>query len=176
MDLTQHCKICDNKIIDFKIGTLCELTDKKPDFQNKCGVIKLDVEFEKEIINVNIEYEAVLKTKTNTIGHLVMYSIIALAPLIGGFLLGKFVFENGVISTVPLIIMGIGLGPLAIAFGPLNLYHTSLKIAKKKKNNLDDLCKMYGYRYDIDITHLKDSLGNKSYETDLKIRKTSNTL
>jgi len=176
MNLTQHCKLCDHKIIDFKTGTLCGLTHKKPDFQHKCGVIKLDDEFKKEIEKVNIEYEAVLKTKTDTMGHLVIYSIIALTLFIGGFLLGKYIFDNGVISTVPLVIMGLGLGPLAMAFGPLNKYNTNLKIAKKKKIDLDTLCKMYGYEYDIEITHLKDSLENLSYDTDLKLRKTSNTI
>ncbi|WP_298904109.1 hypothetical protein [uncultured Psychroserpens sp.] len=156
-------------------GTLCGLTGKKPDFQDKCGVIKLESEFKEQIEKVNIEYESVLKTKTDTIGHIIMYSVIALALFIGGFLIGKYVFDRGVISTVPLIIMGIGLGPLAIAFAPLNKYLTDLKIAKKKKDTLDTLCGKYGYHYDINIVHHTDSLGNKSYDTKLNIRKTSNT-
>nr|WP_321236864.1 hypothetical protein [uncultured Psychroserpens sp.] len=176
MDLTQHCKICDHKIIDFKTGTLCGLTNKKPDFQHKCGVIKLEVEFEKNIENVNIEYEAVLKTKTDTIGHIIMYSMLAFVLILGGFLLGKFILEKGVISTIPIVIMTIGLAALGFAFAPLNAYNTNLKIAKKRKDALDTVSKMYGYDYDIDITHLKDSLGNKFYETDLKIRKTSNSI
>ncbi|WP_204346524.1 hypothetical protein [Psychroserpens algicola] len=176
MNLTQHCKICDHKIIDFKTGTLCGLTDKKPDFQHKCGLIKLDAEFEKEIEHVNIEYETVLKTKTDTVGHVIMYSILALALVLGGFLLGKFILDKGVISTVPIVIMTVGLAALGFAFAPLNLYNTNLNIAKKRKDALDSVSKMYGYNYDINITHLKDSLGNKFYETDLKIRKTNNTI
>ncbi|WP_156115539.1 hypothetical protein [Psychroserpens sp. Hel_I_66] len=175
MDLTLHCKLCDHKIIDFKTGTLCSLTSKKPDFQNKCGVIKMQDNFEEQIKIVNIEYEAVLKTKTDTFGHLIMYGILAFTLILGGFLLGKFILEKGIISTIPLIIMTIGLAALGFAFAPLNMYSTNLKIARKKKNTLDKISKMYGYQYDIDITHLKDSLGNKSYETDLKIRKTSNS-
>ena len=175
MNQTQHCKICDHKIVDFMTGTLCSLTGKKPDFQNKCGVIKLESEFKEQIEKVNIAYESVLKTKTDTIGHIIMYSIIALALFIGGFLIGKYILEKGVISTVPLIIMGVGLGPLGIAFGPLNKYMTDLKIARKKKEDLDTLCSMYGYHYDIDINHHTDSLGNKSYDTKLQIRKTSNS-
>ena len=175
MNNTQHCKLCNHKIIDFKTGTLCGLTNKKPDFQHKCGVIKLEDTFKNQIENVNIEYEAVLKTKTDTIGHLILYAIIAIALVLGGFLLGKFILEKGVISTIPLLIMAVGLAALAFAFAPLNKYNTNLKIAKNKKVTLDTLCKMYGYNYDIDITHLKDSLENKFYETDLKIRRTSNT-
>ncbi|WP_460219506.1 hypothetical protein [Psychroserpens sp. MEBiC05023] len=176
MELTQHCKICDHKIVDFKTGTLCGLTNKKPEFQHKCGVIKLDTEFKNEIEDVNIKYESVLKTKTDTVGHVIMYSILAVVIILGGFLLGKFILEKGVISTIPIIIMTIGLAALGFAFAPLNLYRTNLNIAKKRKHVVDDLCKMYGHTYDIDITHKKDSLGNMSYDTDLKIRKTNNTV
>lgn len=175
MDLTLHCKLCDLKIIDFKTGSLCSLTNKKPDFQKKCGVIKMQDNFEEQIKVVNIEHEAVLKTKTDTYGHLIMYGILAIALVLSGFLLGKFILDKGVISTIPLIIMAIGLAALGFAFAPLNMYNSNLRIAKKKKETLDIISKMYGYQYDIAITHLKDSLGNKSYETDLKIRKTNNS-
>lgn len=176
MDLTLHCKLCDHRIIDFKTGTLCGLTNKKPDFHNKCGVIKIEDNFKKQIEDVNIEYEVVLKTRVDTYGHLIMYGILAIALILGGFLIGKYILEKGVISTLPIAIMTIGLVVLGIAFAPLNLYNTKLKIAKKKKDTLDTLSKMYGYNYDIDITHLKDSLGNKSYETDLKVRRTNNSI
>lgn len=176
MDLTLHCKLCDHKIIDFKTGTLCGLTNKKPEFQNKCGVIKIEDNFKKQIEDVNIEYEVVLKTRVDTYGHLIMYAILAIALILGGFLIGKYILEKGVISTIPIIIMALGLVVLGVAFAPLNLYKTNLKIANKKKDTLDTLSKMYGYNYDIDITHLKDSLGNKFYETDLKVRKTNNSI
>ncbi|MEH6535550.1 MAG: hypothetical protein V7719_04100 [Psychroserpens sp.] len=175
MDLTQHCKFCDHKIIDFKKGTLCSLINKKPDFQHKCGVIKLEAEFKNKIDKINIEYEAVLKTKANTYGHVTLYAIIGVVLILGGFIFGKYVFDSGVISALPIVIMGSGLAPLIKAFGPLNLYNTSLKIAKQKKELLDTICKMYGFEYDINITHLKDSLENRHYETDIRIRKTSNS-
>jgi len=71
--------------------------------------------------------------------------------------------------------MAVGLVPLGKAFGPLNYYFSSLKIAKEKKERLNKICKLYGYNYNINIEHLKDSLGNKSYNTDLKIRRTKPT-
>lgn len=176
MDLTLHCKLCDHKILDFKTGTLCGLTNKKPDFQNKCGVITIQDNFEEQIKVVNIEHDSVLKTRTDTYGHLIMYGILAIVIVLAGFLLGKYILEKGVFSTVPIIIMTVGLAVLGIAFAPLNLYNTKIKIARKKKNTLDNLCKMYGYKYTIDITHLKDSLGNVFFDTNLKIRRTNNAI
>ena len=174
--ITEHCLICDNSKVDFKLGVMCNLTGKKPDFSQKCGVIKLINEFESKIKEVNIEYEAVKKTKTDVYGLLVFYGLITIAFFIGGYLIGKYALESAVISTAPLIIMAVGLVPLGMAIGPFNHYRTHLDIAKKKKNNLDTIAKMYGYNYDIDIEHLKDSLGNLSYNVDLKIKKTHNTI
>ena len=77
---------------------------------------------------------------------------------------------------VPFVIFGLGVAPLVKAIGRLNYYRTSIHIATKKKNKLDAITKMYGYKYTIDIEHLKDSLGNLSYKTDLKLRRTSNTI
>ncbi len=175
MDNTNHCILCDNKIVDFKTGVLCNLTNRKPDFQEKCNVIKLDNEFKSKITETNIEYEAVLKTRIDVYGNFILFLLIALAVFIGGFLFGKYVLEIGVISTVPIIIIGIGIVPLGMAFGPLNHYLSSVKIAKEKKVNIDKIARLYGYDYDIKIKHLKDSLGNKSHKTNLHLKKTSNS-
>ncbi|MFT7050055.1 MAG: hypothetical protein ACJAZK_000644 [Psychroserpens sp.] len=176
MDLTLHCKLCDHKIIDFKTGTLCGLTNRKPDFKNKCSVIKIQDDFKEQIETVNIEHDAILKTKTDTYGHLIMYVLLAIALVLAAFLLGKFILDKGFISTIPIIIVTLGFSVLGVALAPLNAYNSNLKRAERNKEALDTIGNMYGYKYDIDITHLKDSLGNKSYETDLKIRKSNNSL
>ena len=175
MSNSKHCVLCDNKIVDYKIGAICSLTNKKPDFQGKCNVIKLDNTLKSKVTEINIEYEAVLKTKVDAYGMFIFYLIITITIITGGYLLGKYIFEAGVISTIPLIIIGIGIIPLGMAFGPFNYYKSSLKIAKKRKQELDKIIKLYGHAYDITIKHFKDSLGNKSYETDLKIRKIANS-
>ena len=173
---TDHCILCDHRKVDFMTGSLCGLTEKKPDFSQKCNVIKLDEAFKDQIVDVNIDYEAVQKTRVDVFGHCIFYVLIALGFFIAGFLIGKYALDSGVISTVPLIIMGIGIVPLGMAVGPVNYYLTSLKIAKNKKRTLDTLAKMYGYSYTIDIEHLKDSLGNLSYNIKaFNLHRTSNT-
>ncbi len=167
--------LCDNKIADFKTGAICSLTNKKPDFQGKCNVIKLDNTFKSKITEKNIEYEAVLKTRVDAYGMFTFYLIVAILIFVGSYLLGKYIFDAGYISTIPLIVTGVGIVPLGVAFGTLNSYRSSLKIATKRKQELDNIIKLYGYAYDITIKHFKDSLENKSYETDLNIRKIANS-
>ncbi len=170
---TDHCKFCYNQIIDFSKGTLCNLTNEKPDFEKTCMKIKLEEKFEKEIKSINIELEAVIKTKIDVYGMFIFNLLIAAAFVFSGVFLAKFILISNVISTIPIMVMGIAIIPLGKAFGPLNYYFLNLKIAKQKKERLDQVCLLYGYNYEIDIVHLKDSLGNKSYNTDLKIRRTS---
>jgi len=175
MIIAEHCKLCDHKVIDFNTGVLCSLTNKKPDFTHKCNVIILEENYKSQIKEINVEYEALLKTRVDVYGLFIIYIIIALFFFVGGYLLGAYIFESGVISTVPFLIMGVGIFPLGKAFGPLNYYFQSLKIAKMKKSRVDQLGLLYGFNYEIDIEHLKDSLGNKSYEVDLNLRRTNNT-
>jgi len=32
MIIVEHCNLCDNKIVNFKTGVICSLTNKKPVF------------------------------------------------------------------------------------------------------------------------------------------------
>lgn len=167
--------LCDNKIVDFKTGVICSLTNKKPDFQEKCNVIKLNNAFKAKIKETNIEYEALLKTRVNVYRMFIFYLSISIAISVGGYLLVKYILDTGIISILYLIMIGIDLIPFGMAFGSLNYYKSSLKIASKRKKELDKIARLYGYSYNIKIAHLKDSLGNKSYETDLNIRRIANS-
>ena len=38
----EFCTICENRIVDFKTGLVCNLTNKKPDFEINCEFFKKD--------------------------------------------------------------------------------------------------------------------------------------
>jgi hypothetical protein len=171
MIIAEHCKLCDNKIVDFKTGVICSLTNKKPDFTNKCPKIVLENDFEKQITKINIEYESVLNSRTNQIGLGVFNLIISLVIFILGMVITNFIFQKGFISTITLVILVIACIPLAKGIGTINSYFNDLKIAKKQKQKLDKIASFYGYDYNIQIQHIKDSLGNIEHKADLKIFK-----
>lgn len=166
-----HCKICENKIIDFSKGTLCSLTNEGPDFSNKCHKIVLKNEFEKQIAEINIEHDSVLKSKTNQIGSGVFNLILSLLIFFLGVIFTNFIFEKGYISTFSLIILVIASIPFVKGIGIINSYFNDLKIAKKKKERLDKVASIYGYDYKININHIKDSLENIEHEVNLKVFK-----
>lgn len=168
MDLTKHCQLCDNQLISLMGGTTCRLTNKKPDFNKTCIKIELNDKFEQKITEININYEKIKRTKLLTYTYFTVFLIISIAVMIGGYILGKYVFEKGVISTVPLIIIGVGFAILPMAFGPLNYYRNEMSITKTKKESLDGILSVYNIDYKIDIRFGKEIHGNQEVETNLK--------
>lgn len=92
--------------------------------------------------------------------------------IFGGYYIGKYAFDNGVISTVPLIIIAIGLGILVFAAGPLNKYRNELAIAKNNKEKLDEVLNLYKIDYEIDLEYGEEIHGTREVRADLKIKKT----
>lgn len=170
MDLTRHCELCDHQEKDLKIGTTCGLNHKKPEFNKTCIKIQLRDKFEDKLKSVNIDYEIVKKKKVITHSYFVLFILIGIAVIIGGFLLGKYAFEGGVISTVPIIIMGVGLAPLTMAFGTLNNYIQELDVAKTKKEKIDEVLNAYGIEYELDIKYGEEFHGTQEIYTELKTK------
>lgn len=166
---SDHCKLCDNKIVDFSRGTLCALTNERPAFNKTCTSIVLNKETEKQIIDTNIEFESTQKEKTNQVGLGIVNMSIGLGIIILSMIITKFIFDKGFISTITLILFGVALVPMGKGIGTLNHYFTRLKIAKEKKEKLDKTLALYNKSYNINIEHLKDSLGNIDHKVQLQI-------
>ena len=99
-----------------------------------------------------------------------VFLIIGLVVIIGGYLLGKYALDNGVLSTVPIIIMGIGLIPLGLAFGTLNKFRQEIEVAKSKKDRVDEVLSEYRIEYDINIMFGKEIHGTQEVFADLKTK------
>lgn len=176
MDLSRHCDLCDNQITSLKEGTTCNLTNRKPEFIRICSKIELNDKFENKLKNINIKYQKLNKAKPIIYTYFMVFLIIGLIVIIGGYLLGKYALDSGVISSVPIIIMAVGLGPVGMAFGVLNNHRQGLEIAKNQKTKIDEVLKLYRIEYDISIKFGKEYHGTQEVFTDLKtkgIRQTS---
>lgn len=170
MDLARHCSLCEHQKVNLKNGTTCKITDKKPEFNSTCSKINLKAKFEEKIKQVNIAHEKIKRTKTLTYIYCSIFLIVGLSTIYGGYYLGKYVLEMGVISTVPLIIMGIGCAVLPIAIGPFNNYRNKLKITSINKQKLDEVLALYHINYAINIIFGKEIHGNQEVTVDLKVR------
>lgn len=170
MDLARHCDLCDNQKTSLKEGTTCGLTDRKPEFNKTCSKIELNEKFENKLKTVNIEYDKIKRSKILTYIYFGVFIIIGLAVTIGGYLLGKYALDSGVISTVPIIIMAVGLAPLGMAFGTLNSYRQRNEVAKIKKDKIDEVLNVYRIEYDIDIKYGNEFHGTQEVFAELKVK------
>lgn len=170
MNLARHCELCDHQKVNLKDGTTCGLTDRKPEFNKTCAKIKLNEKFENKLKIVNIKYEKVKRTKILTYTYFVVFIIIGITVIVGGYLLGKYALDSGVISTVPIIIMAVGLTPLGMAFGTLNKFQQGIESAKSKKDRIDEVLNLYRIDYKIDVKFAKEYHGIQEVYAVLSIK------
>ena len=75
MNNERHCRICDHRKLDMMTGSFCGLTNAKPDFSNQCNTIQLNKTLEERIEEIEVKLKLVTRTKTDTIGHFIMFFI-----------------------------------------------------------------------------------------------------
>lgn len=167
MDLAKHCELCENRVFDVLTGTTCSLTDQRPEFSNKCPEIRFESNHINKIKEVNIEYHKVALTKNLTIANFIVFLSTGIAVMAGGYLLGSFAWDKGVISTVPLIIIGVGFLIIPSATGPLVKYRQGMGVERNKKREMDELLASYNIEYDAEILIEEDMHGNKGYDAKL---------
>ena len=171
MNQAEHCRLCNNQEVDLKVGTTCGLTNKKPDFYKSCSKIDFSDKLEHKIKEVNSRYESIKRRSTLTYIYSILILVISLSVMIGGWYFGKYVYDAGVISTVPLIIIGVGFLLFPTAFGPLNFHRRDLKMAKNEKEKIDKILSFYNIDYSIEIKFGKEIHGTQEVFTDLKLQK-----
>ena len=170
MNLARHCELCDNQKTDLKVGTTCGLTGRKPEFNKTCANIQLNEKFENKLKMVNIEYQNFKRKKVLTYSYFVVFIGIGILVIVGGYLLGKYALDSRVISTVPLIIMSVGLALLGMAFGTLNKYKQDIEVAKSKKSKIEEVLSEYRIEYEIDVIFGKKIHGTQEVYAELKTK------
>ncbi|PZX54527.1 hypothetical protein LV84_02680 [Algoriphagus ratkowskyi] len=164
MELVKHCELCDHRVFDLSSGSTCGITNSKPQFEGKCPDIKFGDNHIRRIKEVNIEYYKVASTKSLNIAHFIMYLMIGIAVMLGGYFLGSLAWEKGLISKVPLIIIGVGFLIIPFATGPLIKFSQDFRIEKGRKVKMDDLLKSYNIEYDAEVIVDQDVHANKDYD------------
>jgi hypothetical protein len=172
MEITKHCQLCNHQKVDFKTGTICGITDRKPEFVNKCVNAKLDSKLENKIETTNVEYQRVLQSKWLVYTNFIVFLIIGIAVILTGYFLAQYLLKFRVIGAAPFIISLVGLlFVIPLATGPLNTYKNDLKLAKERKDDVDEVLKLYGIKYDINISFGKKYHGTQDVYVDLKVKK-----
>jgi hypothetical protein len=147
MNFSRHCDLCDNRISSLENGLTCNLTNKKPDFNNTCSKITLDKKFQEKLEIANLELEIIRRNQKST--HLTFYGIIIIGFLL--ILLGYFLSDWKIFSFylwyVKIGIIVAGFSFLGTAYSKLNKYRRENKKAELEKNKIDEVLNKYGISY-----------------------------
>ena len=104
--------------------------------------------------------------------NFVVFLVIGLAVILAGYFLAQYLLQFRVIAAAPFIISAVGLMTvLSIATGPLNQFRNDLKLAKSKKEDVDNVLKIYNIKYDIDLKYGRKYHGIQDVEVDLNIKR-----
>ena len=170
MNPTYHCDLCDHQEKSLSRGSICTLTGYKPAFSNTCSKISLGTRFEDKLKEVNINYIRLQKDRVITYTYFIVFILIGIVVVAGGYLFGKYLLDQGWISTVPLTIMAVGLAPLGLAIGTLNKHLENRKAAKLKKDRVDAVLEKYRITYDITVQFGASYHGKQEVYVDLQTR------
>lgn len=157
---SKHCEICENQIVDKRTGIKCGITEEKPQFEKKCEKITFDKKYEKKILEVNIDFEKNNRRKAKIYGKIFGLLSGGISIMLLGLFLGLFALEGGVISTLPLIIIGVGFLVIPKGLQLLVAFKQEMSVAKGKKIELDNLLSMYNIKYDLELKFNEDRHGN----------------
>ena len=167
MDVSKHCELCDNQLLDIKVGTICKLDGKKPAFNKTCIKIELNDKFKQKLEVVNTEYQLLKKSKKSIYFNAYVYFLISVLLIISGFLLGNYGLSKGVFATLPFIISGVGIVSIVVSFFPIKKFKQHFYVAQSNKENLDALLGLYNIRYEFKLHMGKEVHHVKEYSTEL---------
>jgi|GEM_PF-658900 len=171
MDKTKHCDICDNALRSMEQGLICGITNQKPQFINKCDKIGFGESLLKKIELVGFELKLTERKKWLTFFNFIFFLLVSFGFWIGGYILWSMAFGEGVLATLPFIIMFLGFMILPMATGPIRKYYFDKKSNKKKKDNLNALLDKYGLSYNSEIDLVKGYHNILNVRVDVKLFK-----
>lgn len=174
MHQARHCELCDHQSVTLKEGTICELTDRKPDFHRTCLNISLNRKFEDKLKLANVQYQKVLKTKVWTYAYFTTFLVLSIMVMGGAAYFAYYLFNLtdrvGVVSVAPVVIFAIGVALLSMAFGARNKYRQDLAAALHNKEKIDQVLVLYNIDYQIDMKFGKNYHGTQDVYVDVKFK------
>ena len=147
LPLSDHCQLCENLKFSFEDGTLCGLTDKKPDFPGKCRKIRFGKQVEvqiKTVLHPIAVFDELKPIRRNRNSRMVL---VAFAMTFGGLfgLFGILMFSW--LATGFAVTSGSGLIMFTLYVRQLKKDQSKKARLMKKKEQLDQLLDLYGIDY-----------------------------
>lgn len=173
-----HCQLCDHQKMDFKTGTFCGITNRKPEFANTCVSANFDSKLGDKIEEVNIEYELVRRQKWKVYLKAIALFLLGIFFMICGYLMAEFIAElktgeywrfRYISYTVIILFLGSMLYVFPAATTLFYRFRNEMRIAKTNKDKVDHVLDRYGIKYNIALKFTKSEFDYDEVDIDLTI-------
>lgn len=176
MNQIDHCLLCDNSERNIQQGVFCGLTGNKPSFGAFCEKIELSQNMLKRIEQISFEYELSKSKKWLSITNFVFFLLLAVGMFFAGYALWNLVYQQGFISTLPLVIMFFALTLLPLSIGPLRKYIYERNNNRKKINEVGGVLNKYGLAYKPRVKLEKQNHNILEVEIEILVKKNGKTI
>lgn len=175
--MKKHCDLCDHQILSLKEGSICGVTNRKPDFNRTCVKIKFDKKLKQTLENILINYENLKQTKNITYKNYFFRIIFGVIIIVFGYFAFKFFLaeytlysrDNFSFLYFFTAIFSFGYYSIKIPINRLKKYKNQLIHIENKKFDIDETLSLYNKKYDYKVNFDKEIHGIKEVEIDVTI-------
>lgn len=165
----RHCRYCQNHEFKLNEGIICTLTGQKGEFSNTCPKVNFGDNLYTKIFDVNIAVEYLHRLKPKSYIYLVTFLTLGIAVHILNYVLTIHIYEKGFLSTITITILILGVILMGMGIGAIRFYIVKKNIILPKKEELDQIVKLYNLQYEFTTKIKSDILGNENAASTLKI-------
>lgn len=176
--MKSHCDLCDHQKLSLMDGSICSLTNRKPDFNRPCIKANFNRKLKNKINEIITELEYLKYSKKNTYSNSILRLLIGFIVLLIGTVFIKFFFIkiyeiSGYYSKFSTLILG-----LPIVVGYYFVKYSTLRIKKHKKAvkyfenekaQIDEVLTLYNKRYNYIVDFDQEVHGIQEVYLDIKI-------
>ncbi|MBI1307727.1 MAG: hypothetical protein GC181_14075 [Bacteroidetes bacterium] len=156
LERTKHCNLCDHQILNFKTGTMCALTDAKPNFTGTCKTIEFRNKCEEVISGFEVEYALINRRKTETLLYFFAAVGGGIAVMVVGFFVGFIMNSFHIFDKISVSIMGAGLLLIPPGIYKITKFRNEKKVVEENIRRVREVLKLYSLAYVCEVQYGKE--------------------
>jgi hypothetical protein len=171
MKKKSHCDLCDHQILSLDKGSICGVTNKKPDFNRTCVRIGFDEKLKDILAELHINIEIGNKDQKKVARGLILNLISGSLIVVGGYLLWQYILNEGYIAYLPAVIIAIGFYLISKPFTQIKTIRDEISRSKYEIEEIKEVLKLYQVSYKVDVTLGEEIHGSQDVKTNINILK-----
>ncbi len=167
--MKKHCDLCDHQVLSLEKGTVCSVTNKKPNFNRTCVRIGFDNKLKEMLTELHINIEVGKKDQKKTARSLILNLISGSLIVFGGYLLWQYILNQGYIAYLPAVIIAIGLYLIWKPFKQIKTVNNEISNSKNEIEEIEEVLKLYNQKYTSKVKFDKEIHGIQEVEINIEL-------